>query len=289
MAFRDGARLAALAPLFQWGYGTRPEVVQMSFLGAGISDYLGLISLPEAATAAAHLVFLRMAETKQEWSVCDLQELHPDSPLLWTAIPEALSAANSPCGVCPVLTPPRHPDELLAARKPHFRRNLRTAEKALRACGEIRLVEASAGQTDAAMQALFRLHAERWQERQQDGMFGTPRLRSFHLEVASRFATQGLLRLYALQVNGETIAVQYNFIGHHRAYCYLSGFDPAWRRFSPGALVLAHSLYRAIEEGVEEIDFLRKSEAFKYEWGARDRVNRQLLLTNSASLVEEVA
>src|SRR5689334_639647 len=136
MAVRDGARLTALAPLFQWGYGTRPEVVRMSFLGAGISDYLGFIAIPEAATVAARLVFRRIAATKSEWSICDLQEIHPDSALLRSEIPERLSASNSPCGVCPVLTPPRHADELLAERKPHFRRNLRTAEKALRACGE---------------------------------------------------------------------------------------------------------------------------------------------------------
>jgi CelD/BcsL family acetyltransferase involved in cellulose biosynthesis len=90
-------------------------------------------------------------------------------------------------------------------------------------------------------------------------------------------------------VNGQTVAVQYNFFAHGRTYCYLSGFDPEWKRCSPGALAVARSIQYAIEEGSTELDFLRKREAFKYEWGARDRVNRKLVLTHSAALVGEVA
>jgi CelD/BcsL family acetyltransferase involved in cellulose biosynthesis len=139
------------------------------------------------------------------------------------------------------------------------------------------------------MSDLFRLHEARWQERQEEGMFATRRLRSFHLDVAARFAEQDLLRLFTLQVNGATVAVQYNFFAHRRTYCYLSGFDPEWKKFSPGAVAVSRSIQHAVGEGCTELDFLRKREAFKYDWGARDRVNRKLLLTHSTALVGEVA
>src|SRR4051794_40011745 len=56
LAVRDGGDLVALAPLFFWGYGSRPEVIRVSFLGAGISDHLGMLAAPGFEVAAARLV-----------------------------------------------------------------------------------------------------------------------------------------------------------------------------------------------------------------------------------------
>ena len=109
-------------------------------------------------------------------------------------------------------------------------------------------------------------------------MFATPSLRKFHREVAHRFARNDMLRLYGLLVNDECIAVQYNFAANGRVYAYLAGFDPAWSRSSPGAVLLAHSIGDAISEDDREFDFLRRAEEFKYAWGAVDRPTEQLLI-----------
>ena len=44
---RQGGDLVALAPLFLWGYGSRPETIRVAFLGAGISDHLGMLAIPD--------------------------------------------------------------------------------------------------------------------------------------------------------------------------------------------------------------------------------------------------
>src|SRR3954454_7806777 len=46
LGVRDGRELVALAPLFFWGYGGCPEVIRVSFLGAGITDHLGMLAAP---------------------------------------------------------------------------------------------------------------------------------------------------------------------------------------------------------------------------------------------------
>ena len=97
-----------------------------------------------------------------------------------------------------------------------------------------------------------------------------------------RLAARGLVRLYTLRLNGETIAVQYNLRRDRRVYYYLSGFDPAHARSSPAPRCLLFRFASAIEEGATQFDFLRKREEFKYHWGARDAVNRRLLVTHSA-------
>jgi CelD/BcsL family acetyltransferase involved in cellulose biosynthesis len=81
--------------------------------------------------------------------------------------------------------------------------------------------------------------------------------------------------------------VQYNLSAKGRVHAYLSGFDPQWSRFSPGAVLLGYSIRQAIEEGAIEFDFLRRPEPFKYAWGAHDRFNRELVLSRAEPLANQ--
>ncbi len=288
LAVRHGSELVALAPLFLWGYGSRPEVIRLSFLGSGITDHLGMLAAPGCELDAARLVLDRLFDMRDEWHVAELEELSPGSPLLHAALPAELLASQAPCGVCPVLALPRTAAELYAGLPPKFRKNLRQAETRLLRDGAGFL---TAGLSDAAelMGALFRLHAARWRERREPGMLATDALQRFHLDAAARLARHGLLRLHAIRLNGEIIAVHYNLRRDQCIYYYLSGFDPAYARYSPGAALVAFAIRSAIEEGAAQFDFLRKREEFKYQWGARDRVNRKLLLAHSAAYARDVA
>jgi CelD/BcsL family acetyltransferase involved in cellulose biosynthesis len=278
LALRHGADLAALAPLYLWGYGSKPEIVRVSFLGSGISDHLGMLAAPPFALAAARLVLDHLAESSGEWHVCDFQELSHGSPLLRTEMPPGLAARQAPCGVCPVLALPRAIDALFAGLEPKFRHNLQTARNRLRRAGAVEIVRAQSADCEFWLHELFLLRGR-----------DPVSLQRFHKDAAARLAAAGDLRLYALRLNGRTLAVQYSFLRDGRLYYYLSGFDPAHARFSPGAVLLAETIRLAMEEGVSELDFLRRGENFKYQWGARDRTNRKLLVSPSAGLVRNVA
>jgi len=288
IAVRDGRGLAGLAPLFLWGFGKAPAITRVSFLGAGVTDHLGMLADPEVAVAAARLVFERLAAIRDEWHVCDLEELRSGSALLRTELPPRLSGLQSPCGVCPVLTLPASMDELWASLTPKFRKNLRQAEARLRRNGA-EFLTARPDEVGETMGALFRLHAARWRERGEAGVLASDALQRFHLDAAERLARSGLLRLNAIRLGGEIIAAQYNLWRNGRLYYYLSGFNPAQARYSPGAVLLAWSIGSAIAEGGVEVDFLRNREDYKYQWGARDRVNRKLLVSHSAAYARDVA
>lgn len=288
VAVRDGCDLVAVAPFFLWGYGGRPEIIRVSFLGAGITDHLGMIAAPARELEAARVVLEYLAATSGEWHVCDLQELHPRSPLLRCDVPRGLAAQDGPCGVCPVVALPRSNAELLAGLDAKFRRNLRVAENRLAREGA-QYERVRCEDVESGVRQLIRLHEARWQERRETGMLAGAALQKFHLEAAPRLAREGLVRMYALRIGGAVIAVQYNLWRDGRVYAYLSGFDPAHQRNSPGAALLAHSIRCAIEEGATRFDFLRNREEFKYEWGARDRVNRKLIVAHSAAYARDVA
>jgi CelD/BcsL family acetyltransferase involved in cellulose biosynthesis len=288
LTVRDGAELVAVAPFFLWGYGRQPEIIRVSLLGAGISDHLGIVAAPEHELAAARAILDHLASIAGEWHVCDLQELRPGCPLLRVEMPRGFASQDGPSGVCPTLTLPRSMDELLERLDARFRRNLRVAEKRLAAAGATFAPVASDRVRDG-VEELIRLHEARWQERRESGMLCTPALQSFHLDAAPRLAREGLVRLGELRIGGAVAAVQYNLCRDRRIFAYLSGFDPAHQRSSPGAALLAFSIRCAIEEGAAQFDFLRNGESFKYQWGARDRVNRKLMVSHSAAYAQEVA
>src|SRR5262249_44204291 len=96
LTLRSGDRLIAVAPFFLWGQGT------LSFLGSGITDYLGLTCAPEWADEAAEAVIGWIIDRCAERQVCDLQELRAGSPLLRAAarcVPETATRSSA----CPVL------------------------------------------------------------------------------------------------------------------------------------------------------------------------------------------
>jgi CelD/BcsL family acetyltransferase involved in cellulose biosynthesis len=278
----NGGDLVALAPLFLWGFEGRPSIVRASFLGAGVSDQLGV------QVAAARLVLERLAATAAQWHVCELEELSPGSALLRAEPPPGLTTTQAPCSVCPVLALPRSMEELLGRLAPKFRKNLRQSDGRLRRMGA-EFFTATPAEAPEVMDALFRLHAARWSLRREPGMLRGEALQRFHREAAERLAHYGILRLNAIRAGGSIIAVQYNVWKDRRLCYYLSGFDPEFARYSPGAALLAWSIRSAIEEGAVEIDFLRHREHYKYEWGARDRVNRKLLVLHSAVYARDVA
>ena len=82
-----------------------------------------------------------------------------------------------------------------------------------------------------------------------------------------------MLRLYLLRLGQTPLAVYYGFFANGIAYAYLSGFDPDRAELSPGTQIVGHAIEEAVREGVREFHFLRGGEAYKYAWGAVDRIN----------------
>ena len=274
LALRRAGRLDGLVPLFIWGY---PETRRLSLAGSGITDYLDpLIQPGDAAAVVEHL-----ARNRADWEVADLQELRAGSPLLDAPV-NSLACEVQRYSVCPVLVLPRSMEEVEAALDARFRTNLRRASNRLERAGRVEFEMAGETSLEEYLDALFRLHGARWNASDEPGMLATARLQSFHREVAAGMLARGMLRFHGLRLDGRLIAVQYNLAAHGREYAYLSGFDPAFAKLSPGMLLVAHAIRSAIAEGSGEFDFLRKAEDFKYLWGAGDRINCQLLLAHDA-------
>lgn len=261
LALRANSRLCALAPLFRHGVPGE-NVRQISFIGAGVTDYLDFIAEPEAAREFAIAVREWLARKPIEWDVLNFEELRPEAVALALGTPE-------PCSICPVIELPGSVDAWEASLDSTHRRNVRHA----RAHGGFEYKQSG----DAARFPDFaRLHELSWRDRHQEGVLNTENLRAFYREAAERLAAAGHLRMHLLERDGTLAGAIFGMRYKNRCYAYLGGFDPALRKLSPGTVLMWHAIVCAISAGAREWDLLRGAETYKYVWGASGRQNSRI-------------
>ena len=282
-ALRRAGQLVGLAPFFIGAVGEgSPRYLWL--IGTGITDHLDPLLDPAWAAIGSARIVEQLDAHRSRWDLCDLQELRAGSPLFSCGSDRGFFAKRLPQAVCPVLSLPEKTADLRGKFAQELQGSLRHAEKRLARAGGFSIEWATQETLPEFLEALFRLHQARWEGRREAGVLAEEKIRSFHRAVAAGFAKRGLLRLCGLRHRGEIIAALYAFAGGRRLFCYLNGFDPRFRRYSPGAVLLEAALKEAIEEGIREADFLRGREAYKYLWGATDRINDRLWIWHSSRL-----
>jgi CelD/BcsL family acetyltransferase involved in cellulose biosynthesis len=81
--------------------------------------------------------------------------------------------------------------------------------------------------------------------------------------------THETLRLDVLEREGRPLAMTVGFQGPATYYLYNMGYDPAAAHLSPGIVLVAALIERAIAEQRERFDFMRGLEHYKLQLGAR--------------------
>ncbi len=263
---RERGALAGVLPLYVLEeLGAR----KLLPIGAGLTDYQDALVGPDSPPDAAHVLLkaaLRDA-ARDGVTVCDLVDVPPDARLR-SAVTTADWRATDPC---PVLALCAGRDGLRASIPSVTHRKLRMNRHRAERIGGATIAAATAETLPALLDAFFRLHESRWSGQ---GVLGDPRVQAFHREAAPLMLAAGALRLQVLSLRGVVAAACYAFLaGRRRILFYLSGYDAAFARQSPGTLLLGAMLEEAAREGRDEAHFLRGGERYKYAWGGRDRIN----------------
>lgn len=164
---------------------------------------------------------------------------------------------------------------LSSKQRTTFLKKLRKLEKTF----AVRMEEVTTEvQRHDALAVLVELHLRRWDERGGSNALHRQELVSFH-ESWSRIALrEGWLRLYLLRLDDRPAAAVYGFRYNKVFYYYQAGFEPEYAQYSLGTLALGLTIRRALEEGLEEYDFLHGDEEYKYRWAfeARELVRLEL-------------
>jgi hypothetical protein len=279
-----------------------PPTAKAVFFGASYhADYATVLCDPADLPAVAEAIAANLASPPPSgdahpdpWDAIDLRRLRRGDPAI-----DALAAAFGrreiehgwtlnvePEDVCPVASLPEGLDyeDFLGSLGKKERHEIRRKVRRAEAAGEVTLHESPNPLGD--LDAFIDLHQRRWGD---DGLFPpTPGGNASRLFVRRLFELFGSgpespIRLSFLTVDGRRIASGIHFDDGERIYYYNAGVDPEARDLSPGVVMVARYVQRAIELGRRQLDFLRGDEPYKYEWGAVDEPIQRLLVRRSAS------
>ena len=265
------------------------------FFGASYhADYATLLCAPTDLAAVAEALATHLADGTVDdpghrvpWDALDLRRLRAGDPAA-DALVAALGRREMSAGwtlnveqedVCPVLTLPEGADYegflgTLGKKDRHeVRRKVRRAE----AAGEVVLAESPEPLAD--LESFIDLHQRRWGD---DGLFpdtpGGAQSRVLFHRLFELFGAGGPLRLTFLTVAGRRVASGVHFETDDAYLYYNAGVDLEARDLSPGVVLAARYVERAIAAGKRRLDFLRGDELYKYEWGSLDEPISRLLV-----------
>ncbi len=271
LAMREDGALVGIAPLF-----FEPNAlgaVEVALVGCKeVSDYLDFIFARgrEPACFRAVVDFLKSGDAPT-WHTIGLCNIIETSPTLSVFV-ELLNAEGWRAhvafeDVCPVVALPDTFDAYLAMLDGKDRRELQ--RKLRRASEGVAITfTTDAGTLARDMDdfiALMKASAPN------KAAFMTPRMTRFFHAIARAMFEAGRLQLAFLEVEGVRAAAYMNFVYEDTVMVYNSGLDPEqYAYLSPGQVLIARLIEKAIRDGCRAFDFLQGNEEYKYKFGGRD-------------------
>lgn len=123
------------------------------------------------------------------------------------------------------------------------------------------------------IRSLVRFKAEWSQSQGTETIYLTNGITSYFEDVALAAARDGTLHLTALESGGQTLAAHLGFTSEDGFYYYVSAYDIAQAKLSPGRVHMNMMVMWAIDNGLRRFDFLRGEADYKTRLGS---VSRQL-------------
>lgn len=271
ISVRKDNRLIGIAPLFSAVHESRKKLL---FLGSiEISDYLDFIHDPKYSAEFFSQLFNFLSG--EEFS--DIQEL-----LLYNVPESALTKAylEKECQKIgwkvsservyhtPIIHLAEDWDTYLAGidkkQRHEIRRKLRRADEDPQSIRWYLVTERS--ELDSEIEDFFELMALDAEKMK----FLTEAMRVQMRSLMHWAYDEKILQLSFMSIAGKKAAAYLCFDYQERIWVYNSGFDPQYREFSPGWVLLSYLIQHAIETGRKTFDFMRGDEEYKYRFGASD-------------------
>lgn len=281
---RDGhGRLVGVLPLCRQVHGRGLFARRaLHFLGSWPEAPEHLDAIVEASGAAGIVEALvtALGGLRSEYDAIELLDL-ADKSLLAPALARLSASAGHACRTwvwqeCPYISLAGTYDKYLMTLTQKHRYKVRLFAKRLAAAHKVEVeVATEPAQVGPALEEMFRLHAMRWTLKTDDvSGFDDPKVHAFHRLAAEKLAADGAIRIFLLRCDGRAVAACYCLVHGGRMYFFQPGFDPAFRKLHVGKVLLARAIERCYAEGLEEFDFLRGTEEYKFDWTAQKRPTR---------------
>ena len=248
--------------------------------GTEVTDYMGPVATPGSEDAVAKELVTALL-TVEGWTDVDLRGLPEDSPWL-RRLQEAftgagLAVAIEDDSVAPCLPLPGTWEEYLAALPGKLRHEIRRKARRLEAeTGGYEVVATTPATLTEDLDCFVELHRS---SEGPKGKFMQPGMEIFFRRLGEEFLPDGVFRLSFVEVDGVKTAGAIGFSFNRTFSLYNSAYDREWSRLSPGMVLVADLVERAIGEGCTTFDMLKGDLPYKYRFGAHPRPVKRLVVT----------
>jgi CelD/BcsL family acetyltransferase involved in cellulose biosynthesis len=269
----DQDRLVGIAPLFH-AENLQGKPALMLIGAIEVSDFLDFIVQPkDLPEFISGLIDFLLMEDLPAWEVLDFYNILEDSPTIKALAAEAAQRGwdyqQIKLQPSPYIPLSQDFETYLAGidkkQRHEIRRKLRNvASNPVKS--ELYFTEDLAS-LEPDMEAFINMMAQDPNKKE----FLTPLMR-VHLKNTARIAfDNNWLQLSFFTVDGIKAAANMSFQFNNRLWLYNSGWDWEYRQYSPGWILLAYLIQWAAENQIEEFDFMRGDEDYKYKFGGIDR------------------
>ncbi len=239
--------------------------------GSSDSDYLDVIVKTGEEELVTRAVIEFLMKHRNQWDILFLNEVpttSSDHGLFREFLREETCYWEEVEVPCTYVALPSGWNDYLKSLKPRMRTKIRSLTKQLEQNFDVRFDYCQhAGELGPRLESLFALHGQRWQLKDQTGVFFSSAKRQFYQEISTLFLSRGWLQFYSLAVNGNYVAHQYCFKYRNTMFLLQEGFDPKWEQHGVGNVLRAYVFRDCIEKMIAAYDFLGGVTPHKLSWG----------------------
>jgi CelD/BcsL family acetyltransferase involved in cellulose biosynthesis len=270
----------------------------LEFLGTSqvITEYADLIILKGREQELIPIFFNFIFNNSSQWDVINLVSIRKDSLNLELikkyCNTEGIQLDEYNSHVSPYIELPGNIDEYMQSLSKKSRWQFRNDRRRL---GNGRLIELKETKNKKELLSDFttiiQLHHKRWDKKdEKDNIsYFNGNLLKFHHNIINRFFDNGWLILLQLVADGTTLAGQYGFIYRNKEYAHTIGFDPDWASYSVGSVLQLNHIEESIHRGINEFDFLRGGERYKYTWTKKEHISLDIAIWRNKSIARRIA
>jgi len=281
---REG-RVIGIIPLMKVDY--RIGFARLRFLetiGSTNCNHVGLILAESRDEAmAAFLAYLerelvknklalRLTYVPEDGTFLDLLRTHSCIVSKTLGIHEKLVA------FAPYVSLPTTWDEYFHSLSQRRRKTLRRAVRSLENGHVVEFRQFVTAELEQGLSEFFDLHQARWESINVRGVFSDPRMKDFYREIASQFVKKDWLHFSCLSVDGKMVSATYGFVYDQKLYAATAARDIQHSKHSVGHLLDMYLIQDAIEKRLQECDFLRGAEPYKFHWTKSARRYMQITM-----------
>ena len=119
-----------------------------------------------------------------------------------------------------------------------------------------------------ALQQAFAIESLGWKGARHTAIQSHPETVRFYTDIARWAAARGALRLFFLRLDQQPLAMLYALEDQQVCHLLKGGYNPHYRQYSPGNLLLRSVVEHCFATGLRTVEFHGDAEPYKLHWAA---------------------